>query len=102
MFPSEKELKAHNTLWGGGGSDQVPMGGFATSMMGARYVPSWPSIKRWMLFIAHVLPMYCVACYVLACLPCNTPLFAIYLVDCWLVMWLPLLDMLALCLFDAT
>ena len=37
-------------------------------------------------------PCCCVACYVLVYLPCVVPMFAIYLVDYWLVMWLPLVE----------
>ena len=50
-----------------GGVTRCPLGGLVTSMMGARCVPPCPSNKRRMLFIALVLPICCVACYVLAC-----------------------------------
>ena len=81
----------------------MPMGGLATSMMGALCVPPCPSIKRRMLFIANMLPMCCVACYVFFLLAMRCP----YVCLCaWLIVGLlccyPLLDMLALCLLDAT
>ena len=56
----------------------MPMGRHGHQHDGSPLCTFLPISKRRMLFIAHVLPMCCVACYVLACLPCDASLFAMF------------------------
>ena len=82
------------------GIDQVPIGeeGLGHQHDGSPLCTSLLINKRQMFI--HC-PCVIVAYYMLVYLPCDVPMFAICLVNCWLVTWLPLLDMLDLCLLDA-
>ena len=76
----------------------MPMGGLATSMLGAHCVLPCPSIREGCLFIVHVLLL--LTMYLLTC---NA--MSLWLLCAWLIVGLlcgcHLLDMLTLCLLDA-